>query len=121
MSRDRRQLPDFWNDPRYASSRGTTFAETSGRWIVRASSDGFFGVRVGVQFRNGVGRTDRYATMLELNAMGFTIVDTDTRTAPAATADAQRPDAGPQEGPTEAQEKIRDERTAGDADASTGV
>jgi hypothetical protein len=47
--------------------------DRAGRFLVRASSADFFGVRCGVQFDKGVGRTDNGLKAAELEGMGFTV------------------------------------------------
>jgi hypothetical protein len=56
-----------------ATGRRGVFSERSGRFTVRASSPGFFGVRCGVQFDQGVGHTDDAGRAAELAAMGFAV------------------------------------------------
>lgn len=51
--------------------RRAIFSDRTGRFLIRASSPDFFGVRCGVQFEKGIGHTDDHYKASELEQMGF--------------------------------------------------
>lgn len=51
----------------------TIFSDRAGRFLIRASSPDFFGVRCGVQFERGIGRTDEWGKASDLLKMGFDV------------------------------------------------